>query len=457
QVKHASAHEYLLRRGLSENTVQAYDIGFAPSGWDNLIRKFSSNAKVIAQLVDTGMVVVNEKGKMYDRFRERIMFPIRDRRGRVIAFGGRVINDGVPKYLNSPETEIFHKSAELYGLNTVIKSGSGKDCLLVVEGYMDVVSLANQGVTNAVATLGTAITEQHVQILTKQTSTIVYCFDGDAAGTKAAWRALETSLPYLQKGLQIKFMFLPDGEDPDTMVSRLGAAGFEVLINKAKPLSDFMLEKLLSEANYQTTEGEANLIEKARPLINKLPKGGFVNLVVGRLAKYVQLPEPVLLQQLRGGDEAAGRRSYRRSAPNMRKLASERPSIIKSAIAMLLEKPALALDVKDPASLKRLLVPGVALLHDLLVFVQENPNISTGGILEHWRDTEESKFLLKILAWQHHVPEKGLDAEFLAAIASLFCQLKEQELENLLNKSKVSPLSEKEKQRLSLLMKEIAK
>jgi DNA primase len=465
------AIDYLKQRGLTGQTVKLFDLGFAPSGWDNLLRKFGSNPSTVKQLVDTGMVITNDKGKTYDRFRERIMFPIRDRRGRVIAFGGRIIGEGTPKYLNSPETEIFHKSYELYGLNSVIKSGSAKDTILVVEGYMDVVSLANRGVNNAVATLGTAITEQHVQVLVKQSNIIVYCFDGDAAGKKAAWRALETSLSYLQKGVQFKFMFLPDGEDPDTMVSQLGADRFNALVNQAKPLSEFMLERLLEQADYRTIDGQANLIEKAKPLISKLPKGGFVNLMVGRLAKYVQMPEEALMQQLKGSDGVRSQSGVNTpamssSGPNaqfshssaknrsIKKLQIEKPSTIKLAIAMLLEKPSLALLVENPGELKTLLLPGVVLLHDLLVFIQSNPNITTGGLLERWRSTEEGRFLPKILSWEHHVPESGFESEFLASIDALKRQLKDQMLDELLNRSKTSPLSAEDKKKLSQLMAE---
>lgn len=450
QKDHAVA--YLKKRGLSESTIKAFDIGYAPPGWDNLLSKLGRNSETIKQLVDTGMLVTKDGGGTYDRFRERIMFPIRDRRGRVIAFGGRIIDEGVPKYLNSPETEIFHKSYELYGLNAIIKAGSGKDNILVVEGYMDVVSLANQGVNNAVATLGTAITEQHIQTLVKQSDAVVYCFDGDSAGQKAAWRALETSLSYLQKGMQFKFMFLPDGEDPDTMVSQLGADGFNKLVDKATPLSDFMLKRLLEQADYRTIDGQAKLIEEARPLISKLPKGGFLNLMVGRLAKYVQMAEPELMRQL-SGNQAIHQpvQQPRRSA---KKLQAEKPSTIKLAIAMLLEQPNLALIVDNPQELRNLLLPGVVLLHDLLVFIQGNPNITTGGLLERWRDTEEGRYLPKILNWEHHVPESGIESEFVAAIDGLKRQLKDQELENLLNSSKIAPLSDEDKKKLSRLMSE---
>lgn len=447
------AVEYLRQRGLSGKTAQTFGLGFAPAGWSNLTAVFGNDPGTVQQLIDTGMLIRKEDGRVYDRFRERIMFPIRDRRGRVIAFGGRIINDDTPKYLNSPETEIFHKSHELYALNHVIKSNSTLQNLIVVEGYMDVVSLADKGVNNAVATLGTAITEQHVQILAKQCDVIVYCFDGDAAGKKAAWRALENSLPYLKKGMQFKFMFLPDGEDPDTMVNQLGFEGFNKLVSQAKPLSDFMLERLLEQADYRTIDGQANLIEKAKPLLSKMPKGGFTNLMVGRLAKYVQIPEQDLMRQfnIEGAADFANRQLQR----NTKKLKAEKPSPVKLAIAMLLEKPDLALTIEHVDELRHLLLPGVVLLHDLLVFIQTNPHITTGALLEHWRNTEDGQYLPKILNWEHHVPSVGVESEFTAAIALLYRQLKDQELEDLLHRSKIEPLTAEDKKRLSTLMLEV--
>ena len=448
--KHAQkdcAVNYLKNRGLTGAVAKDFEIGFAPSGWDNLSKEFLS-PEFQKQLVDTGMLVRKDSGQVYDRFRNRIMFPIRDRRGRVVAFGGRVIvEEDMPKYLNSPETEIFHKSYELYGLNALLNnSGNNNNNILVVEGYMDVVSLSQHGVNNAVATLGTAITEHHVQTLVKHADVVVFCFDGDEAGKKAAWRALDVSLPRLSKGTQFKFMFLPDGEDPDSMVGRVGAEEFYQMVGQAMPLSDFLIEHLLKQADYRSIDGQAKLVEVARPLMAKLPPGSYVNLLASRLSEYVQMPTDELIKQI----FPKSRRDQQ--IKNVDKfLSGEKPSNIRVAIAMLLEKPSLALLVDDPEKFTQLNFPGVALLERLLVFVKESPNITTGGLLERWRDRQESVFLSRILRWEHHVPESGYETEFLGALSVLEEQLRQQEIDELTQRSKRIALSSQEKERLSQL------
>jgi len=229
----APAREYLAKRGLSDEVINHFAIGFAPAGWDNALKRFGKNADDISSLNDAGMLVTNDQGRSYDRFRERVMFPIRDKRGRVIAFGGRVLGDGMPKYLNSPETDIFHKGRQLYGLYEAQLKHPTPTRLLVVEGYMDVVALAQFGIDYAVASLGTSTTAEHIQLLFRVTDTVVCCYDGDRAGREAAWRALETALPYLNDGRQLRFMFLPDGEDPDTLVRKEGKEQFEQRMEQA--------------------------------------------------------------------------------------------------------------------------------------------------------------------------------------------------------------------------------
>lgn len=443
------AIDYLKKRGLSGEVAKRFELGYAPDGWNNLEKVFSSDSRLLKRLTQTGMLIEKDNGKTYDRFRDRIMFPIRDRRGRVIAFGGRIINEGTPKYLNSPETAIFHKSQELYGLYHVLKQPGAVENVLVVEGYMDVVSLSNRGVTNAVATLGTAISPAHVQVLVKHTNEIIYCFDGDNAGRKAAWRALEVSLPSLKDGLQFKFMFLPEGEDPDTMVSAVGAQGFVTLQRQAKPLSDFMIDYLLERADHKTVDGQARLIELAKPLMIQLPKGVYAQLLTSRLAERINMPEAELFARFYSNSRTVGQ--------NLRVnnlVQAEKPSVIRLAIAMLLEKPSLAQSVDSVDRLRLLNMPGAELLWQMLVFIQSNPNISAGAMLEHWRDTREGDFLRQILRWEHHVPEQGVESEFAGAIDILFRELKRQRLNALLSQSKFAPLSPDEKAELARLLAE---
>lgn len=265
------AREYLSRRGLSDEVIRQFAIGCTPPGWDNALKRFGRSSENRTTLTDAGMLVTNDNGRTYDRFRDRVMFPIRDKRGRVIAFGGRVMGDGMPKYLNSPETEIFHKGRQLYGLYEAQQKNPELKRLLVVEGYMDVVALAQFGIDYTVASLGTSTTADHIQLLFRATDQVVCCYDGDRAGRDAAWRALETALPYLDDGRQLRFMFLPDGEDPDTLVRQEGKAAFEQRIEQAMPLSAFLFDSLLQQVDMSTPDGRAKLSTLALPLIGQVP------------------------------------------------------------------------------------------------------------------------------------------------------------------------------------------
>ncbi|WP_320821589.1 DNA primase [Reinekea sp.] len=291
--QHADAkpvQDYVLGRGLSEEIVQTFQIGFAPDGWNNLSQHFR-NEQTDSELLTTGMLTQNDKGRIYDRFRNRLMFPIRDIRGRVIAFGGRVMSpDEKPKYLNSPETPIFHKGQELYGLYEARKAVKNFDNIIIVEGYMDVVALAQHGVKNAVATLGTATSPTHIQRLFKLTTEIIFCFDGDNAGKRAAIRALANTLPELKDGQQARFLFLPDGEDPDSLVRKEGFEGFMYRAKQAQSLPDFLFQHLQTQADISRLDGKARLVSIARGWIEKVPEGIFRQLLLGELSNLVGLP-----------------------------------------------------------------------------------------------------------------------------------------------------------------------
>lgn len=285
----AEAQQYLTQRGLTEESVQTFGIGLAPPGWDNLIQHFRSDGANRA-MVKTGMLTQNDQGRIYDRFRNRLMFPIRDPKGRVIAFGGRVMSaDEKPKYLNSPETPIFHKGFELYGLYEARKALKDFDNILIVEGYMDVVVLAQHGVRNAVATLGTATSTAHVQKLFKQTNELVFCFDGDAAGRRAAVRALDNCLPELTDGRQARFLFLPDGEDPDSLVQKEGFDGFMHRVRNAQSLADFLFQHLQTQADISRLDGKARLASEAQGWIQKVPGGFLQQLLLSQLAELIGL------------------------------------------------------------------------------------------------------------------------------------------------------------------------
>ncbi len=433
---------YLKRRGLSGEIAARYELGYAPPGWNNLERYFEPRG-----LLATGMLVESERQSRYDRFRDRIMFPIRNRRGQVIGFGGRVLGDEQPKYLNSPETELFHKGRELYGLYQARQSARERG-ILVVEGYMDVISLAQHGMTNAVATLGTAITGDHLRELIRHTPRITFCFDGDRAGEEAAWRAVETALPLVQDGLELRFLFLPQGEDPDSMIRRSGAEGFERLLEEARSLGTFFIDKLSSQADLRTLDGQARLIRLATPLLRQMPAGSLRELIVQRLAERIQLDPRNLARQLGlAGSSTVARPRGRSAAAGQRK-----PSAVRTAIALLLAHPELAQSAGEPARFAELELPGIQLLQELLELLQQNPNLTTGAILEHWRAREEGRYLGKLLRQEFLVPEDGVQAQFQHILEHLEKRTLEQQAERLLQKSRHGNLSSEEKQRLNTLL-----
>ena len=282
----ATAVNYLKGRGLSGQIAAKFGVGYAPPGWDNLLNHSGTEQEKVKLLEESGMLIVKpEEKKQYDRFRHRIMFPIRDQRGRTIGFGGRVLDDSTPKYLNSPETPVFHKGRELYGLYEARQALKEIPCLIMVEGYMDVIALAQYGIYNAVATLGTALTENHLQKLFRYTSELVFCFDGDKAGVRAAARSLEIALPEMRDGVSAKFLFLPDGEDPDSMVRKMDTTDFQQLVAGAKPLSEFLFEQLSDGIDCSTADGKARLSKVCAPQINRIPQGVFRQLMLEELSR----------------------------------------------------------------------------------------------------------------------------------------------------------------------------
>ncbi|HET7064927.1 MAG TPA: DNA primase, partial [Rudaea sp.] len=283
------ARAYFEARGLDAQTIERFGLGYAPDQWDALKNALGTNPQRIALLEKSGMLTSGERGTKYDRFRDRVMFPIQDRRGRVIAFGGRVLGDETPKYLNSPETPLFHKGQQLFALWQVRQAHSKIPRLIVVEGYMDVIALFQHGVTQAVATLGTATTRDHAELLFRNCADVYFCFDGDRAGRQAAWRAVESVLPRMRDGRQAFFLFLPDGEDPDSLVRQEGHTGFEQRLKAATSLGEFFFAELGKDVNLATLDGKARLAERARPLLTQIPDGAFRDLMLGELDKLANV------------------------------------------------------------------------------------------------------------------------------------------------------------------------
>lgn len=439
------ATDYLKGRGLTGEIAAQFEIGFAPPGWDNLTTALDRQGVSAEQLEKVGMLVKKDGGGYYDRFRDRIMFPIRDTRGRVIAFGGRQLSldEKGAKYLNSSETPIFHKGRELYGLFQARKAERKLERLLVVEGYMDVVSLAQFGVCNVVATLGTATTRDHLERLFRFVPQVVFCFDGDRAGRQAAWRALENALPVLGEGRQINFMFLPEGEDPDTLVRQEGKEGFEQRISDAVPFSDYFFGELKDRVDTSKRDGRARLVEMAQPILNKLPIGVIRDMMSTRLKEFARIDTLPIL------DKGASSATKNREVTVRPQTGSgQGPSSVRQAIRLLLHRPALVKHIENESVLEELDQPGLPLLRQLVEFISQNPHVSCGSIVEHWRGEDAGKHLAKLAAQPLVLPEEGIEAEFRDVVSKLVSHHQEQLVDGLLAKAHLGELTEEEIQQL---------
>ncbi len=449
-----AAVAYLKDRGIDGATAKRFGIGYAPDGWSNALDKFGQSAEATERLLATGLIIRKDNGQHYDRFRARIMFPIRDTRGRTIGFGGRIMGDGEPKYLNSPETVLFHKGRELYGLFEARQALRQIEQLVVVEGYMDVVALARHGIDFAVATLGTATTSEHLNNLFRLTENVHFCFDGDRAGKAAAWRALENALPQIREGRQIRFVFLPDGHDPDSFVNEHGADGFVNALDNGVALSEFLIEELASQVDMQTVDGRARLAELARPLVNKIPTGVYRELLIESLAAAVGLTAPKLEKMIAGGAAHAGDTTSRfAGADRKRRLppGAGKPSVVRHAITIVLNHPEAGrnLEIDKLAGVNR---PGTDLLRALIETVRSEPNITTAGLLERWRHDEQGRHLGKLAAAALPLDEEfDPAAELHECLDQLALAGRKERIDFLIEKQRVSGLSDDEKSELRAL------
>ncbi len=439
----AQAKTYLRNRGLSGEIARDFGIGYAPDGWDNLLRHLG-NRYDQALLLKAGMVSRNDSGRTYDKFRNRIMFPIRDRRGRVIAFGGRVLDQGEPKYLNSPETPVFHKSSTLYGLFEATRARGRLERLIVVEGYMDVVALAQHGIGNAVATLGTATTADHVRTMFQLVPRIVFCFDGDRAGREAAWRALGNAIGALRDGKEVDFLFLPEGEDPDSHVRQHGADAFLTLADQAIPLSDYLLQTLKARHDITRMEGRSSLMLEAQQLLEPLHRGFLRRQIEAELERITTLP-----MEQRVATPAPARRQRQ---------GNLQITPMRLAIAALLQRPALAglaSELYDPMIE---VLPGHALLHEILQTLRDRPQTTAAMLVERFRDTPYAEIVDRLAGWQPPLdpdePEEGWQPLLQDAFSRLRQQAREQRLEELLRReaSREAPLTPQEKEELVTLL-----
>lgn len=436
------AIDYLRGRGLSGEIAKLYQLGFATEGWHNLEKAFPHHQR---ELIATGMLIKNEEGKIYDRYRNRIMFPIHDRHGHIIGFGGRVLDaKQKPKYLNSPETVIFQKGRELYGLHQILSKQKSVEYIIVVEGYMDVIALAQHGILNAVATLGTATSTLHVQVLAKHTQSLVFCFDGDSAGKQAAWRGLESSLPHLNLGLDASFMFLPDGHDPDSLVRMEGKENFLNRLRKATPLHRFFFESLSKNLNLLRPAGKTQLIHLTKPFLQKMNEGSYKQLLLEDLARLTHIETHRLNQLIT---------EQSKTSPQDQVMTIARTPM-RIAIALLLQHPEIYDRSKQHIDPKLFDPKEHDILLQLLHHLAANPHANTATLIESWRTHPYFDSISKLAAWEHQVPEQELIKEFIDIVLFLQKQNRELIIRQLINKSRQEGLNEIEKIQLQEMLKE---
>ncbi|MCF6194493.1 MAG: DNA primase [Kangiellaceae bacterium] len=469
------AVNYLKNRGLSGEVAKKYGIGYAPNEWQNLLTLKSAADKSDSNnfeqdMIDTGMLIKNDKGHTYDRFRDRIMFPIRNRRGQTIGFGGRIIDQGEPKYLNSPETKLFHKGKELYGLYEMRKELRNIKQILIVEGYMDVVALAQFGIFNATATLGTATSSEHLQTLFRICSRIVFCFDGDKAGKAAAIRAIQNALPLLRDAREVRIMFLPDGEDPDTMVRKIGAETFNNNIDEAATLFDFLLNHLTAQVDMNTFEGPARLVHLAKPFTKEIADPILKTRFDQRLASLAGLSDQQFADAMRTSESAttAQRTPSNKASTNqaiqnitengnnsnietVKPIKIQGKAPFRRAIALLLQNP----DALPGASIDwigKLDEPGAIIFSALAQLIEQNESITTGMLIEYWREKPEEKHLKALALKDLIITKQQMPSELADILSRLEKEMIVDQCDLLITKSKTQPLSKEEKNSLNSLL-----
>jgi DNA primase len=449
-----AAIDYLKKRGVNGETAKTFGIGFAPESWDALA-SFLQDPK---HAVEAGLLIQKDSGGVYDRFRNRVMFPIRDTRGRVIGFGGRTLGNDPAKYLNSPETALFHKGRNLYGLYEARQSAkSNLPYLLVVEGYMDVVMLAQHGIPEAVATLGTATTREHLGLLFKATNKVVFCFDGDRAGRSAAWRALEQVLPEIDGTRECVFMFLPEGHDPDTLVQQIGAEAFRALVDQAQTLSQFLFGELGKQVNLGSMDGRAKLAALARPHLEKLREGPLRVLMLGELSNLTRVPRADLEAMLKAPAAAeSGMPEAEEPVSTRHRPSGNANRPVRRIMQLLLEDPRLADRIDNLELLAQAEVPGIEVLMEAIDFFHAHPEATAAHLLEFWRGTPKGKGVEKLLLQGAEAPvaENGLEPELRQIVGMLTQKALKARVQQLLAESRLRPLTEAETREINALMQQ---
>lgn len=432
------AADYLKKRGVDGDCASTYKLGYAPEGWQVLGKHFQS-----AQLMEAGLLTSKDGGQAYDRFRNRIIFPIRDKRGRTIALGGRVLDDSQPKYLNSPETPLFHKGKEVYGLYELLQKQAKPPRILIVEGYMDVIALAQNGLYYAVAALGTALSQAHLDLLFRFSSELVFCFDGDKAGQEAAWRAMDAAFSSLKEGRSCRIMLLPPNHDPDSLVREEGLAQFTQRIESAQALSDYFFAHIAENLNLAETEGRARLIGKAKPYLEKLPDGVFKEMMFARLKGLTgSMP-------LKALDATPLHKTQTRPPPP----AANRLSSARVAIALLLQNPRLAENAQNKdIDWHGLQFRGIELFKTLLQVILSKRSVNTAVLLEHFRNTPEEKPVYTLAFLDLSIPADKVEAVFDDALTALLKQAREDSIAKLQAKAQSKGLDQPEQETLIKLL-----
>ena len=449
-----AAIEYLKKRGLTGETASRFGIGYAPDAWDGLIKQLGQSDAALQALTQTGLLIERDsKNGFYDRFRQRVMFPIRDSRGRTIGFGGRIIDQGEPKYLNSPETELFHKGRELYGLYEARQATRQLKQLLVVEGYMDVVSLHQAGITYAVATLGTATTPDHLKRLFRACNTVVFCFDGDRAGRAAAWKALEVALPVVSEGQLIRFLLLPEQHDPDSLVREEGREAFESRVTQATPLSEYMVNALSTRFDLSHAEGRDQFTAEAKRLLALLNNDSYRTLLYQPLAAALGISVDRLRQLIPPPD--AARENPARSAASTPLESPGRGSLVRQLIQNLLHYPAAVLALDQLDELAQVDKPGITLLMQLAGELKAQPDLPVAALLERWRQRPDFHYIDKLFLKEP--PASSLEIamdEVKKACARLIAdQFPKARFDELMHRFHLGTLSTEEKQELRELIR----
>ncbi len=455
-----SVINYLKGRGISGEIAAEFELGFAPPGWDSLINELGGSDDASKRLLKIGAIIENDRGGYYDRFRNRLTFPIRDQRGRAIGMGGRVLGDDKPKYLNSPETPIFHKGRELYGLYQARKTLKDIDRLFVVEGYMDVIALAQFDIRNVVASLGTAATPEHMEKMFRITNKVVFCFDGDEAGEKAAWRGLENSLPLLKDDKQVYFMFLPEGEDPDSFVRDKGKDAF-LDTSLQIPLSEFLFNSVSEGIDLGTSEGQASMTKITLPFISKLLSNApnLTSILLRKLSGITKIPNEELMLQLEEVKKTGSVNTALRSKQNIEKKNHGQQSLLTESIKLLLRKPDLALDDSLDKKLSEINIKGIEFLIEIVKYIQSNPNTTIAGITENYRDREKVRKRLIELAPSESqygsdddFSDTAIHDSFIDSLKKLKEMTNQSKLRQFRNVNSMEELSEEKKKELRSLV-----